>query len=100
MAAEIMETNEIVYRVTQADLQGLGCERGDLLIVEPRPSGKAANGELVVAMIGDRAFVGHWWSKHGRRALLSDQHFVVVEEPGLRIVGAINAILRMSDGSR
>jgi SOS-response transcriptional repressor LexA len=98
--AEIMEENEIVYRVGQADLQGLGLERGDLLVVEPRPAGKAATGELVIATIGDRVFVGHWWRKHGRRALMSDRYSVVAEEQGLRIAGAINAIFRLRDGSR
>lgn len=97
--ADIIEEGEIVFRAARSDLQEFGIECGDLLVVEQRPDGHAASAELVVAMIGDRAFVGHWWGKHGRRAVMGDLSSVVVEEHGLHIVGAITAIVRMSGGT-
>ncbi len=97
--ADIIEEGEIVFRAVRSDLQEFGIECGDLLVVEQRPDGHAASAELVVAMIGDRAFVGHWWCKHGRRAVMGDLSSVVAEEHGLHIVGAITAIVRMSGGT-
>src|SRR5207248_2930681 len=92
--ADTIEEGEIVYRAARADLQEFGIECGDLLIVEQRSDGRAASAELVVAMIGDRVFVGHWWGKHGRRAVMGDASSVVAEGRGLQIFGAITAIVR------
>ncbi len=97
--ADIVEEKEIVFRAARWDLQEFGIECGDLLVVEQRPDGQAATAELVVAMIGDRVFVGHWWGKHGKRAVMGDSHSVVAEEHGLHIVGAITSIVRMSGGT-
>jgi len=92
--ADIIEEKEIVYRAAREDLQEFGIECGDLLVVEQRPDGHAASAELVVARIGDRVFVGHWWGKRGRRAVMGDASSVVAEERGLQVVGAITAIVR------
>jgi len=97
--ADTIEEGEIVFRAARADLQEFGIERGDLLVVEQRTDGHAASAELVVARIGDRVFVGHWWGKHGRRAVMGDLSSVVAEEHGLHIVGAVTAIVRMSGGT-
>jgi SOS-response transcriptional repressor LexA len=94
--ADLIEEGEIVFRAARADLQEFGIECGDLLVVEQRTDGHAASAELVVAMIGDRVFVGHWWSKRGRRAVMGDAYSVVAEERGIQVVGAITAIVRMS----
>jgi hypothetical protein len=91
--ADTIEEGEIVYRAARSDLEDFGIERGDFLVVERRPDGHAASAELVVAMIG-RAFVGHWWSKRGRHAVIGDASSVVAEERGLQVVGAITAIVR------
>jgi bifunctional DNA-binding transcriptional regulator/antitoxin component of YhaV-PrlF toxin-antitoxin module len=91
---DIIEEGEIVFRAARADLQEFGIERGDLLVVEQRSDGHATSAELVVVRIGDRVFVGHWWGKHGRRAVMGDANFVIAEERGLQIVGAITAIVR------
>ncbi len=91
---DFIEEDEIIFRAAQWDLEEFGIEPGDLLVMEKRPNGQAASGELVVAMAGDRVFVGHWWSKNGRRAIMSDRLSVTVEEDSLHIVGAINAIVR------
>jgi hypothetical protein len=97
--ADIIEEKEIVYRAARADLQEFGIERGDLLVVEQRPDGHAASAELVVARIGDRVFVGHWWGKRGRRAVMGDAYSVVAEERGLQVVEAITAIVRRTGGT-
>jgi SOS-response transcriptional repressor LexA len=97
--ADIIEEGEIVFRAARADLQEFGIECGDLLVVEQRPDGHASSAELVVARIGDRVFVGHWWGKHGRRAVMGDANSVVAEERGLQIVGAITAIVRPTGGA-
>jgi SOS-response transcriptional repressor LexA len=96
---EFIEEQEVVFRAARRDLQEFDIERGDLLIVEQRPNGNAASGELVVAMIGDRVFVGHWWIKHGRRAVVGDLRSVVAEEHGLHVLGAVNGIVRVSGGA-
>jgi hypothetical protein len=97
--ADIIEEGEIVFRAARSDLQEFGIERGDLLIVEQRADGHAASAELVIARIGDRMFVGHWWGKHGRRAVMGDASSVVAEERGLQVVGSITAIVRRTGGT-
>lgn len=87
--AGIIEEGEIVFRAARADLQEFGIERSDLLVVEQRPDGHAASAELVVARIGDRVFVGHWWGKHGRRAVVGDKYSVVAEERGLHVFAIV-----------
>jgi SOS-response transcriptional repressor LexA len=91
---EFIQEGEIIFRAARSDLQEFGIERGDLLVVEQRPDGQAASGELVIAMADDRVFAGHWWDKNGRRALISDRLSVAVEEDSLQVIGAINAIVR------
>jgi SOS-response transcriptional repressor LexA len=97
--ADTIDEGEIVYRAARSDLQEFGIERGDFLVVERRPDGHASSAELVVAMIGDRAFVGHWWSKRGRRAVVGDASSVVAEKRSLQVVGAITAIVRPTGGT-
>ena len=69
-------------------------EPGDLLIVEPRPRGRAASGELVIGRVGQTVFVGRWWQKHGRRALMSHGLGEVTVGRELRVVAAINQVVR------
>jgi hypothetical protein len=97
--ADIIEEGEIVFRAARSDLQEFGIECGDLLVIEQRADGHASSAELVVARIGDRVFVGHWWGKHGRRAVMGDAYAVVAEDRGLQIVGAITAIVRPTGGT-
>ncbi len=93
--ADFIEETEVVFRAARWDLEEFGVECGDLLIVEQRPDGHAASGELVVARVGDRVLVGHWWVKRGRRAVVGHSLSVVAEERGLQVIGAITAIVRM-----
>ena len=95
--SSLIEKGEIIFRVRGDRLRHEGIEDGDLLVVQLRPKGRAATGELVIGKIGETVFVGRWWQKHGRRALLSDGQSEVTTGAGtrtLKVVAAINAIVR------
>jgi SOS-response transcriptional repressor LexA len=91
---EKLDTDDLVFRVARSDLRELGIERGDLLIVEPRPDGNAATAELVLVTLRDRAFVGRWWTKRGRRALLDHALAPIAEDHDLRVIGAVTVVAR------
>lgn len=93
----LVDDEEIVFRARGDKLRDHGIEEGDLLVVELRPRGRAANGELVIGRIGQNCYVGRWWEKHGRKALMSDglSEITVGRTRGaLKVVAAINQILR------
>lgn len=93
---EKLDADDVVFRVVRSDLREFGIERGDLLIVEPRPEGNAATAELVVVTLRERAFLGRWWTKQGRRALLDHALALIAEDPELRVIGAITVVVRES----
>ena len=90
----MIEKGEIVFRARGDKLRHEGIEDGDLLVVQLRPRGRAASGELVIGKIGEDVFVGRWWQKNGRKALMSDGPSVVASGAALKVVAAINAIIR------
>ncbi|HEX7190780.1 MAG TPA: helix-turn-helix domain-containing protein [Thermoanaerobaculia bacterium] len=93
----IMDDGEIVFRARGQNLRDHGIEEGDLLVVQLRQRGRAATGELVIGKIGENCFVGRWWEKHGRKALMSDglaEVTVGKAKRVLKVVAVINAILR------
>lgn len=93
----LVEEGEIVFRARGADLADQGIKDGDLLVVQLRQRGRAATGELVIGKIGDNCYVGRWWEKHGRKALMSDglaEVTVGKSKRVLKVVAVINAILR------
>lgn len=93
----LVEEGEIVFRARGEDLGDQGIEDGDLLVVQLRQRGRAATGELVIGKIGDNCYVGRWWEKHGRKALMSDglaEVTVGKSKRVLKVVAVINAILR------
>ncbi|HEX2836365.1 MAG TPA: helix-turn-helix domain-containing protein [Thermoanaerobaculia bacterium] len=93
----LVDSGEIVFRARGDGMRDQGIDDGDLLIVELRPRGRAATGELVIGRIGRLVFVGRWWQKHGQKALMSNGlSEVTVGRSGrsLRVVAAINQILR------
>src|SRR5947207_2248051 len=69
LPAATVEAYERVYRAADASLAELDVSEGDLLIVEPKR--KAHTGELVIAVLAEQVFVGHWWAKHGRRDVMA-----------------------------
>ena len=91
--ADTIEQDEIVLRVMH-DVPALGLTAQDLLIVEPRAKGRAATGEFIVATLHKLAFIGHWWSKHGLRALQDDAFHPIVDAPELKVLGAVTLIAR------
>lgn len=95
----LYEEGEIVFRARGDSMHDQGIADGDLLVVELRPRGRAANGELVVGRIGKQVFVGRWWQKHGRKALMSNGLSEVTvgrNVRALKVVAAINQIIRGS----
>jgi len=84
---DILDIDEQIYRVKSAP----GFNPGDILIVEPR-RGDAATGELVLAAIGERVYIGRYWAKHGQRVLRTEEGETVVGH--LNILGAVNQIVR------
>ena len=97
LPASLIEKGEIVFRARGDKLRHEGIEDGDLLVVQLRPKGRAASGELVVGKIGEDVYVGRWWQKNGNKALMSDGPSVVTTGAAkgtLKVVAAINAIVR------
>lgn len=91
LPSALIEACELVYRTADASLAPFDISEGDLLIVEPKKH--AETGELVLAHIDARFYVGRWWAKHGRRDVVgADGHSIIVREPTL--VGSINLIVR------
>jgi hypothetical protein len=91
ISAEKIDAGEIVLRVGR-DVTEFGLRARDLLIVEPRLHQQAATGEFVIALQGERAFIGRWWAKHGQRMLLDDAFQTIAR--ALRVYGAITLIVR------
>ncbi|HEX9983127.1 MAG TPA: helix-turn-helix domain-containing protein [Thermoanaerobaculia bacterium] len=97
LPSSLVEEDEVVYRARGTELQDQGIEDGDILIVEMRPRGRAANGELVLATIGELVYVGRWWQKHGKKALMSNglaEVTVGKTKRSLKVMAAVNQIIR------
>jgi len=93
----LVDEGEILFRARGENLRDHGIEDGDLLVVQLRQRGRAATGELVIGKIGENCFVGRWWEKNGRKALMSDglaEVTVGKSKRVLKVVAVINAILR------
>jgi transcriptional regulator with XRE-family HTH domain len=95
-----LAAGEKVFRARGDLMQSVGIDDGDLLIVELRPTGRAASGELVIAKAGELLYVGHWWQKDGRKSLMTDGLSEVttggtVAKGALKVMAAINAIVRL-----
>jgi len=94
-----IDPRELLFRM-ESGIRDLGIDAGDLLIVEPRNRGHAATSELVMVTVHDRVFIGRWWNKRGRRALLDSAFAVIAEDTAMRILGAITLIVRPASQSR
>lgn len=99
----LVEKGEIVFRARGDNMRDQGIEDGDLLVVELRPRGRAANGELVIGRIGRLVFVGRWWQKYGQKALMSNGLAEVTtgrSARSLKVVAAVNQVVRHARGER
>lgn len=92
LPAEQIAPGELVFRLG-SDVRDLGLATGDLLIVEPRQH--AASGEVVIATLKERAFLGRWWMKHDTRRLMDSTFEVITDAPQLRVLGAVTLITRV-----
>jgi transcriptional regulator with XRE-family HTH domain len=94
----LIDDGEIVFRARGDGMYDHGISDGDLLVVELRPRGRAANGELVIGRIGAHVYIGRWWHKHGKKALMANGLAEVTvgrSARSLRVMAAINQIIRM-----
>jgi len=98
LPASVLEKGEVVFRARGDKMRDQGIEDGDLLIVELRQTGRAATGELVIGKVGELLYVGHWWQKHGHKAIMSDGPAELTtggtSKRTLKVLAAINAIVR------
>jgi transcriptional regulator with XRE-family HTH domain len=94
----MIENGELLFRVRGDELRTQhGIHDGDLLVVELRTTGRASTAELVIAKVGDAVYIGRWWSKHGRKALMSDGLAEITTGPSarsLKVMAVINTIIR------
>lgn len=94
LPSSVIEGEEVVLRVRGTALHPLDIEEGDLLVIENRPKGRASNGELVIAKIGDLAYVGRWWQKHGRRAVKTNPLTDGTTDKNLKVMAAVTVVIR------
>src|SRR5882762_6640359 len=98
LPASVVEKGEVVFRARGDKMREQGIEDGDLLVVELRPSGRAATGELVIGKVGEILYVGRWWQKHGQKAIMTDGPSELTtggtSKRALKVLAAINAIVR------
>ncbi len=91
---DMVDEGDALYRVVGRGLRTMNIRPNDVLVVQPRPNGDAATAELVLVENDGRAYVGRWWTKRGRRALVDERHATITEGPGMRVLGAITVIAR------
>jgi len=94
LPSPMVDKGEIVFRARGRNMREVGIEDGDLLVIELRPRGRAATGELVIGRVGEEVYVGRWWQKHGRKSLMTDTRAEIAVSGNLKIVAAINQIIR------
>jgi transcriptional regulator with XRE-family HTH domain len=98
LPVSVMEKGEVVFRARGDKMRELGIEDGDLLVVELRQTGRAATGEFVIGKVGELLYVGHWWQKHGHKAIMTDGPTELTtggtSKQSLKVLAAINAIVR------
>ena len=92
--ASAIEDGDVVFRARH-DIPDIYIDAGDLLIVERREPGRASTGELVIVLVDDRAFIGHWWAKHGERTLLDGTLSPLAEGGAMQILGAVTLAVRL-----
>jgi transcriptional regulator with XRE-family HTH domain len=94
----VVEKGEVVFRARGDAMRDQGIEDGDLLIVELRQTGRASSGELVIGKVGELLYVGHWWQKHGLKAIMTDGPSELTtggtSKKSLKVLAAITAIVR------
>lgn len=94
LPTSMIEGEELLFRVRGPALHAIDIEDGDLLVVELRPRGRAASGELVIAKVGTLAYVGRWWQKHGRRAVVANPMTEGTSDKHLKVMAAVNVVVR------
>lgn len=93
-----VDDGEALIRIRGKKAAREGLSEGDILVVEFRPAGNAATGEVVIALADEEAVIGRWWNKRGRRALRGLRTDRVVREirrgEPVMIVASVTDIVR------
>jgi hypothetical protein len=92
--ADKIEPHELLYKVGSPAPHEVGLRTGDLLIIEQRSDGHSATAELVIATVENLAFIGRWWGKYQRRALMDESLELIAEDARLHVLGVINVVMR------
>jgi transcriptional regulator with XRE-family HTH domain len=93
--AEAAEKGELVFRARGNAMTHVGIHDGDLLVAQLRPRGRAATAELAIARAGQTVYVGRWWTKNGRKSLVTEHRTPIeVAKKGLKVVAVITTVLR------
>jgi SOS-response transcriptional repressor LexA len=100
LPASLVDGDELLLRVRGDALHTLDIQDGDVLVLELRPKGRAANGELVIARIGDIAYIGRWWQKHGRRAVVTHPMTEGTSDKNLKVMAAVSLVIRAINARR
>lgn len=92
---EEVDRHEIVFRFEGESPPDLGVVDGDLLIADPRRGQRTSTGQLVIATLNDRAFIGTWWAKNGQRELRDGSLATIAKHPRLRVLAVVTLIIRV-----
>jgi HTH-type transcriptional regulator/antitoxin HipB len=94
LPASVVDGDDLLLRVRGSALHALDIHDGDVLVLELRSKGRAANGELVIAKIGEIAYIGRWWQKHGRRAVVTNPMTEGTSDKNLKVMAAVSLVIR------
>lgn len=92
--ADRIEPHELLYRIGWPPPYQVGLLERDLVVVEGRSDGHSATAELVIATLEDVVFVGRWWGKHHRRAVIDESLEPIAEDARLCVIAVINVVIR------
>jgi transcriptional regulator with XRE-family HTH domain len=93
--ADAAEKGELLFRARGNEMTHVGIHDGDLLVAQLRQRGRAATAELVIARAGNNVYVGRWWTKNGRKGLVTEHRTPIeVGKRALKVVAVITTVLR------
>ena len=91
--------DSFLLRVRGDSMIGAHILNGDYVLVQPQPT--AANGEIVVALIGEEATVKRFYkTQHGIRLKAENPEFAPIEvqreDADFKVIGRVTGVLRVS----
>ena len=92
-----VDAGEELY-IVESPRPKLNIRAGDILVV--KRVRRLASGRLVLARLGKRVYLGYWWTRQKRRALLDENMRPIVEDDDLRVLGVVTLSIRQRYGER